>query len=94
MGAIYNIAVQTGNTYTDKEGNERQGTMICGKVIETSKGGKMAILDGLPFGALAKGEPIILYFNDIKPRDGEGDRPRPARPRPQAEGTDTDDIPF
>lgn len=98
MGLLYHIAVPVGSTWTDKEGNERPNTMVVGRVIETAKGSKMAILDGLPFSAFAKGEPLVMYFNEPKQREGGDEKPR-SKPSGRDANRDTsdkldDDIPF
>ena len=96
MGVAYNITCKTGNVYKDKDGNERENTMIVGRVVTTSGGNMMAILDGLPFAAMSAKEPIVLFFN--KPKD-KTDAPQQNRNsesgtrKPDGPKSD-DDIPF
>ena len=100
MSIAYYLSCKNGNKYKDQQGEDREGTMNVGRVVTTRGGGLMAILDGLPFSALNSKEPIVLWMN--KPRDKEGDDDdRPPRkeashaPPPDSKKDDLqDDIPF
>ena len=81
MGVAYNITCKTGNVYKDKDGNERENTMIVGRVVTTSMSAK---------------EPIVLFFNKPKDKTDAPQQNRTSESgtrKPDGQKSD-DDIPF
>jgi hypothetical protein len=94
MGITHYVKAKTGDTYTDKQGNEKENYASIGRMVETAKGNKVIILDCIPLAWFGAGKPVALY---LQAKDRE-DRPTtsvPADAKPAQKRIDEDDdIPF
>jgi hypothetical protein len=93
-GITHYVKTKTGDTYTDKQGNEKENYASIGRMVETAKGNKVIILDCIPFAWFAMGKPVALYLQ-AKDRDERtsDDTPPPVKPA-QKRIDEDDDIPF
>jgi hypothetical protein len=95
MGLTHYVKSRTGETYTDKNGAEKQSYATIGRLIETAGGNKVIILDAIPFAWFTAGKPVALYLQS-KDRDEqrtESSAPPPQKPA-QKRIDEDDDIPF
>lgn len=93
MGITHWVKAKTGDTYTDRQGAEKESYTTIGKMIETAKGNKVIVLDAIPFAWLAGGKPVALY---LQAKD-EPARTATAAAAPAQKALpvgEDDDIPF
>jgi len=84
------VRVKSGDSYTDRNGVEKEGYITIGRLNETAKGNKVITLDAIPFAWFAGGKPVALY---LQPNDREQRPAAPAAPKQQNLDPD-EDIPF
>jgi hypothetical protein len=92
MGITHYIKTKSGDSYTDRNGVEKESYISIGRMVETAKGNKVIILDSIPFAWLGAQKPVALYLQ------AKDDQPRteaaPAPAAPKQKSLEDDDIPF
>jgi hypothetical protein len=96
MGITHYVKARTGETYTDKNGNEKQSYASIGRLVETAGGNKVIILDSIPFAWFGAGKPVAMYLQAKDREDRQTTSvPPPADNKPAQKRIDEDDdIPF
>jgi len=99
MGLTHYVRARTGETYTDRNGAEKESYVTIGRLIESAKGNKMIIIDAIPLAWFAAGKPVTLFLQN-KDRD---ERPAATEAPPQTRRAAAatappddidDDLPF
>ena len=98
MGVTHWVRARSGDSYTDRNGDTKESYVTIGRLVEGARGGKMVILDSIPFSWLSGGKPVVMYLqpNDkTRPAVTERERQEPEAEKPKQRSLDPDDdIPF
>jgi hypothetical protein len=93
MAITHWVKAKSGDTYTDRSGAEKDGTVTIGRMIESARGAKMIILDCIPFSWFSEGKPVVLYLNAKDEVRGNNAPLAPPAQGPSPPPED-DDLPF
>jgi hypothetical protein len=89
-GVTHYVKTKSGDSYTDRGGQEKESYITIGRMIENAKGNKIIVLDSIPFAWFGAGKPVAMYLQ-------AKDEPKPAQtaaPEKPKQGDLDDDIPF
>ena len=101
MGITHYVKTKSGEGYTDRNGNDKEGYITVGRLVETARGNKIIVLDCIPFAWFSAGKSVSLYLNAVDDKRGGGNvnegasgadtQPRLPGPVPN---DGSDEIPF